>query len=40
MTGLMIEASRKVPATVGVLSLPDVGFHHARELLMELNTAS
>ena len=38
--GLMIEASRKVHTTVGVLSLPDVGVYHAKKVLMELRTAS
>ena len=30
MTGLLVEASRKVHATVGVVSLPDVGVCHDR----------
>ena len=38
--GLMVEASRKVHTTVGVLSLPDVGVYHAKKVLMELRTAS
>ena len=37
--GLMVEASRKVYTTVGVLSLPDVGVRHVREALMDLKTA-
>ena len=40
MTRLMVEDSRKVQATVGVLSLLDAGVSHAKESLMDLNTAS
>ena len=36
----MVEASRKVHATVGLLSLPEVGVHHAGKALMDLKTAS
>ena len=39
-TGLMVEALRKVHEDFGVLPLPDVGFCHARETLMELKNAS
>ena len=39
-TGFMVEASRKVHVSVGVLSLPDVGVRHAGEVPMELKTAS
>ena len=39
-TGLMVEALQKVYTTVGVLSLPEVGFHQAVEALMELKKAS
>ena len=38
--GLMVESSRKFHTTVGVLSLPDAGVHHAGEVLMELKTIS
>ena len=39
-SGLMVEDSRKVYATVGVLLLPDIGVHQAGEALMDLKTDS
>ena len=36
----MVEALRKVHEDFGVLPLPNVGFCHARETLMELKNAS
>ena len=40
MTELMLEASWKVHATVGVLLIPDGGVSQAGEALMDLKTAS
>ena len=39
-TELMVEASRKIHEIVGVLSLLDVGIHHAGNSMMELKNAS
>ena len=39
-TGLMVEASRKVHVTIGLLFLPDVGVRYSGEALIELKTAS
>ena len=40
ITGMVVEALRKVHATVGVLLLPDVGVRQEGESLMYLKTAS
>ena len=37
-TVLIIEATRKVHANVGVLSLPELGVRQSVEALMEINT--